>query len=104
MTDKQIYLLLKIVKRNGSVNELRRDGLSYIQIADLTALALKRGYLAYKANKIRVMKKGNDRIKIMDKRAMVTENYKWIAPEEKSRIAKMDINFVYLPNQDEIHF
>ena len=104
MKNKYIYLLLEIIKNNGNVKRLTHEGLKFSEIADLTSEIISKKYADYNEDNIFLTELG------LKSLAEFSENFKerdknnWIIKEEKSKIKKLDKDFIYLPNQNELSF
>lgn len=99
-----LYMLLSVIHSNGNVNRLIREGLSFKEIAEMTQVAISKGYVTYEGERMRLSNSGislHAELAVEFKR---TNKDKWIEKEEKSIIEKIDKNFVFLPNQNELHF
>jgi len=104
MNEKNIYTLLSIVKNNGDVKRLTRLGLDFINIAELTKIAIKNNFLDYKDGVILLTESGNKEIiKLAEKFKQINKDL-WIEAENESKIPVLEKNFIFLPNQDELHF
>jgi len=60
MKDNKLTILLHIIKSNGNINKLVREGVSFKEITSLTNNAIEKGYLTYENEKIFVTEKGNE--------------------------------------------
>ena len=52
MKDNKLTLLLHIIKSNGNINKLVREGVSFKEITNLTNNAIEKGYLTYENERI----------------------------------------------------
>ena len=105
MKDENLYILLHIVNTNGNINRLRREGMSYHQIALLTTKAIKIGYIKYdQDDNILLSDEGSIIFKELDKSVKKKDKNNWIEPEEKSRVARLKKDFIFIPLQDELNF
>lgn len=104
MNEKNIYTLLSIVKNNGDVKRLTRLGLDFSNIAELTKIAIKNNFLDYKDGVILLTETGNEEIIKLEGKFKQTNKDLWIEAENESKIAVIDKDFIFLPNQNELHF
>jgi len=105
MNKKDIYIILTIVKNNGDAQRLIRAGLSYKQIADITNYSIKEKLIEFTdENRLFITEKGDNMILELNKDFKIRDKNMWIEKENKSRIPRLEKDFVYLPNQNEIHF
>lgn len=104
MKNKHIYILLEIIKNNGNVKRLVHEGLKFSQIADLTSEIISNEYAKYKGDNIFLTELGLDYLSEFRENFKKREKESWIVKEEKSKISKIDKDFIYLPNQKELSF
>ncbi|MFI8606697.1 hypothetical protein ACIGCP_19695 [Cellulophaga baltica] len=104
MNEKHLYILLNIVKNNGDIRRLTREGIGFKEIAELSNEAIKNKFLLYQDKSISISELGQKTIKNLDAKFKTIDKSKWIEKEKSSRITKMDKDFIFLPNQNELHF
>lgn len=104
MNEKHLYILLNVIKTNGDIRKLKREGIEYIEIAELTKLAITKEYVSYKNDIVTLSEKGLKKINELENVYKVRNKELWIEPENKSKIPKLEKDFIFLPNQNEIHF
>lgn len=104
MNDNNLYSLLAIIKQNGDVRRLIRNGLDYKMIAELTNSAILAGYIVYEHETVSLSKEGELKFLELDKHLKITDKKKWIEPKNDSKISPIDKDFIFLPKQDELHF
>ena len=104
MNEKKIYTLLSIVKNNGDIKRLTRLGLNFANIAELTKDAIKNNFLIYKDGVVQLTEFGNDKIINLEAKFKQINKDLWIEPENESKIPVLEKNFIFLPNQNELHF
>ena len=97
-----MYQLLKIVKFERNLNSLKRLGMSYKAIAEFSEFAAKEDYIVLNDEGISLTKKGEEHYSRLEKVNKRVNKDQWIEREEDSRIAQMDPNEIYLPNQRTI--
>jgi hypothetical protein len=99
---KNIYLLLKVIAENKSVSLLLNQGLTYKAIGELTEEAAVKNLIEISGDSIKLTELGQNNFleyaKIYKKRNKET----WIEKEDKSRIPKLDEDFIYLPDQNDL--
>lgn len=104
MDEKELYLLLNLIKNNGDIKRLVREGISYQKIIELTNEAISKELVTYINDKIELSEKGNSKF------GEIQHNYKkinkdeWIEKDKKNQIAKLDKNVIFVPRQDELSF
>lgn len=103
MNDNNLYLLLHIIKNNSNIKRLIRENISLIEINHKIRSLLAEERLTFKENKLSLTDKGIELYKELSDHKLKNKS-SWIEEEKKSKIDKFDKNFVYLPNQNDIHF
>lgn len=104
MKEKELYILLTVIQKNGDVKRLIREGLSYKDVAEMTNKAISDGLIIYNNDLISLSEKGIETLIIFDKKLKITDKSKWIVPENKSKTSILDKNDVFLPNQNDLSF
>jgi len=104
MNEKHLYTLLNVIKTNGDIRKLKREGIEYKEIAELTKLAINENYVQYENDIVKLSSKGLEKINELDDRYKIINKDLWIEAEKKSKIPKLEKDFIFLPNQNEIHF
>lgn len=104
MEDLTRLKLLILLKKNGNITELIKDGFTYGQIANMINKLVIEEYI----------KDIDEKLSLTDFGEKWMENFKisnklkgfdsWILPEEKSKIKKFNEKDVYLPHRNELHF
>ncbi len=103
--DQEIKLLLyKILNGNGDIAELTEYGYEYSQIFSIIKQLIADSILEKNGNDINLTQKGRTEIEELNKKLGRKGTNKWIEPENKSKISKIEKDFVFLPNQSELHF
>lgn len=104
MKNKNFYLLLNIIKKNGNVKRLIHENLDFKQIADLTNSALIENLISFDEETLVLTKSGEDLFNELDTKYKETNKDKWIKKEIKSKIIKFEKDFIYLPSQNDLDF
>lgn len=104
MNKKNLYLLLTIVKNNGSIKRLTREGLTFKMIAEISNSAIKEGYLIYENNLTTLSSTGNQFIEDFGPEFKLTNKDEWIQKDFSSKIKRLEKDFIFLPNQNELNF
>jgi len=104
MKDTILFKLLLIVKGNGNITDLRKDGHSYVRIAEFINYLEEEELAEKKDGKFTISNTGMKRLKELNKKHDRKNFTQWIVPEDRSRVDKLDKSFVYLPNQNELNF
>jgi len=104
MKENKLTILLHIIKNNGNVNKLVREGVSFKEITSLTNEAIEREYLTYENEKISVTDKGTEFLKQTIEIIKKTNKNEWIEKDLKSQVKRIDKNFIFLPKQNELTF
>ncbi|EGV42498.1 hypothetical protein BZARG_2200 [Bizionia argentinensis JUB59] len=104
MIKREEILMLNLIEDSGNVKRLLRENLSYKEISELISKLVQDELLTYVDKKIILTDKGEK--KLNESKHLIKETNKelWIKPENKSRVKKIERNFIYLPNQTELDF
>lgn len=104
INEKDLVLLLNIVKNNGNIRRLSRENLSFRQIIDLTEKAAEAGFVKYEDNKITLTKSGDEFLETKIALIKKTDKNEWIEPDYKNKIKPFPKNDVFLPDRGEFSF
>lgn len=104
MSDSNLYILLSVIKNNGDIRRLKREGLEYLEIAEYTNQIISNKLAKYIEKNILLTEKGEKKLKELEKTFKKTKKVNWIEKEMKSKIPKLDKNFIFLPNQNDLDF
>ena len=96
--------LLKIGKYNGDVSPLIKMGYEYAQIIQLIDELIGEGLLVKDKFKHTLTGSGEAEIDRLNQLLDRRNSAVWIEPDNSSKVAKIDINDIFLPNQDELSF
>jgi predicted transcriptional regulator len=98
----ELYSLLKIIKQNNNLNSLLRAGFSYKRIGEFTELAGENELVVISERGITLTPKGEARLTELKEINKKINKNEWIELELISKIKPLDIDFIYLPPQDEL--
>ncbi len=104
MKEQNLQILLSIIKNNGDVRRLKREGLDYIDIAELTNQVISTQLASYTDETIALTAKGHKKLLELEQIIKKTNKKNWIDKELKSQIPRLDKSFIFLPNQKELDF
>lgn len=104
MNDSNLYILLSVIKNNGDIRRLKREGLEYLEIAELTNQIISSELARYTDDTILLTANGEKKLNELEKIIKKTKKVNWIEKEMRSKISKLDKNFIFLPNQNELEF
>jgi hypothetical protein len=104
MTPENTYILLDIIQKNGSVNRLTNNGMSYEEVAKGINYLITEKLIEYKNEKIVLSENGNLELKKLEIIFKKKNKNEWILPYEKGRIAKLEKNFIFVPKQNDLTF
>ncbi len=104
MNDSNLYILLSVIKNNGDIRRLKREGMEYIEIAELTNQIISGKLAIYTEETITLTAEGESKLIELEKTIKRTKKINWIEKEMKSKISQLDKNFIFLPNQNELEF
>lgn len=98
------YILLDIILKNGSINRLTNNGVAYDEISTLINTLITEKLIEYKNEKISLTENGIIELKKLEIIFKKKNKEEWILPDEKSRIAKLEKSFIFVPKQNELTF
>jgi len=104
MNENNLYLLLDVISRNGSVKILTRNGIDFNEIAIQTNNAISEGLVINSDKRIVLTDKGVEVLKHLALKYKKTNKDEWIERHLKSQIRKIDKNSIFLPRQNELTF
>jgi len=105
MKEKYLVLLLQLVKADGSVEALLKNGLEYSQIANLILQVKQDSYIAEKEGRLELTDLGLEKLKELSKKANRKNIDTWISPSYENRIdksEKLNVFDIYIPNRKEL--
>lgn len=104
MNENAIYNLLTVIKNNGNVKRLIREGLDYNMIGKMTNQAISDRLIIYENDNIYLSSEGIRLLTELEKKYKIQDKRKWIEPKNECKIPTLGKNFIFLPQQDELHF
>ena len=104
MSDKHLYILLSVIKNNGDIKRLKREGISYQEIAQLTQKSIETNLIIYTDDLIELSESGLSKLKELETLYKEKNKEFWIENEKESKIPKLEKDFIFLPNQNELLF
>ncbi len=104
MKENKLTILLHIIKNNGNINKLIREGVSFKEITLLTNEAIEKEYITYENEKIFVTVKGSEFLTETSEIIKKTNKEEWIDKDFKSQVVQIDKNSIFLPKQNELTF
>ncbi|MBD81167.1 MAG: hypothetical protein CL840_19775 [Crocinitomicaceae bacterium] len=104
MTEKKKILLLDIIDRKANIKLMIHEGSSFKEISQILEALEKEAYIEYQNQKIRLTQKGSNYLNESKNLIKKRDKETWIEPESKNKIPKLEKGFIFLPNQNEIHF
>lgn len=105
LNNKDLYQLIFIIKYNGSIKKLVREDITYIDIINNIKVLLEDMILSNSSGRLLLTEKGEKLFNELDSEYKSRNKDKWIEKESKSKLdKKLDLDFVYLPDQSKIFF
>jgi predicted methyltransferase len=106
MEKENLYILLDVIFRNGSIKRLARKGVDYNEIANQTQIAIKSELVTYDKERVVLTEKGLELLKQLEITYKRTTKSEWIEKDEKNRLDKnrREKNFIFVPKQNELTF
>jgi len=103
METRQLQLL-KIIKHNGDVTALAKQGLEFVQITSLIKEEISKGNAEFVNGKLLLSESGHKRLAELNKAHNYYNSQEWILPEYHSKIEQIDINEIYVPRKLDLWF
>jgi hypothetical protein len=104
MDEKSYYLLLDVINRNGSIQRITREGITYAKIAEMTNKAITDNLISNVSGRLTLTEKGKVQLLNLESGYKKKNKNLWIEPENSSKISPIDKNDIYLPNQNDLWF
>lgn len=106
MEKENLYILLDVIFRNGSLKRLARKGVDYNEIANQTQIAIKNELVSYDKERVILTPRGLELLKQLEITYKKTTKSEWIEKDEKNRLGKnrREKNFIFVPRQNELTF
>lgn len=104
INNNELYLLLQVIKFNGNIKKLTRIGLTFQDIIENIKSLSESKKLSSIDGKIQLTEEGEIMFSELSIKYKNRDKDKWIEKELDSKVDKLDINFIYLPNQNELYF
>jgi hypothetical protein len=104
MKDKNTVLLLRILHEDGNINLLRHHNMSFKEIAELVEQSVDQNLLSNSGEIIALTELGIDFLKSNIGLVKERDKSKWIEPDKKNRIRKIERHEVFLPAQNALSF
>jgi len=106
MENENLYILLDVIFRNGSIKRIARRGVDYNEIANQTQIAIKSELVTYDKEKVLLTAKGLELLKQLELTYKRTKKTEWIEKDEKNRLEKnrREKNYIFVPKQNELTF
>lgn len=100
MKNDDFILLLQIIRKNGNVENLRKYGYQYSQIANLINYVITEGYCEYSNDGMSLTKEGENVLALFNKRMNRKNSESLISPQKEYKSVKEgNIYDVYLPDK-----
>jgi hypothetical protein len=106
MEKENLYILLDVIFRNGSLKRLARKGVDYNEIANQTQIAIKDELVTYDKERVVLTAKGLKLLKQLETTYKRTTKSEWIEKDEKNRLDRnrREKSFIFVPKQNELTF
>jgi predicted transcriptional regulator len=96
--------LLDIVDKDANIRKLKQSGLSYKEIGNLIEKNITEGYLNGDSELISLTEKGTEFLKKNRHLLKELDKSKWIEPDYKNKIGKINPDDVFLPSRKSFSF
>jgi antibiotic biosynthesis monooxygenase (ABM) superfamily enzyme len=104
LTENLRGFLLKIINKNGNIEPFKEMGYEYYQIVQFINLEVQNQNAEHVNGKLVLTEQGKSFLKEIERKKKRSGSSQWIEPEYHSKIPKLNINDVYLPNQNDLWF
>lgn len=102
--NRQIHLLLQLIKENADTSFLLKQGLTFSQISLLFAEAIKDELIAQSDNSFTVTEKGLEHLQSQKDVRKYGAKGNWIFPDESYTIPAISPDQIYLPKLKQSKF
>lgn len=103
--NNELYQLLHIIHNNGNIRRLIRKNITFVEVIDFIKELTIKGILYYNDAKLSISEDGMKLFEELSIKYKNIEKDKWIEKEIKSKLEnKIDIDFIYLPDQNKLYF
>ena len=104
MNEKLMYMLLSIVKKDGDVRQLLKEGIDFKEIGQLINKGLELELLVFLNEEIKLTSVGKKKLSKEWVDFKSTNKKDWILPDNKNKISKIGKSELYLPDERELTF
>ena len=104
INNKLIYLLLKIVHEKGNAFMLLNEGLNFKKISELSNYSINNKLITIEEGNFSLTNEGEIALEKLNQEFRYTDKHEWIQIEKESKISRLDIDFIFLPDPNEISF
>ena len=101
---KNLALLLQKVKTDGQAGRLLHEGLSYKEITVLIDRAIENNFLIFINGKISLTEAGEEYLEENLSSIKNRNKETWIDTENSSKISKIEIDSIFLPDKNNLSF
>lgn len=99
MNDEDFILLLQVIKKKGNIENLRKQGYQYSQIAQIINYVLEKGYVLYSNQGLLLSEDGEEILTLFNKKLNRKKSESFISPQKEYLLStKKSIFDIYLPN------
>ena len=104
--DKIRLLLLQIIEKNGSIDDLYNLGYKYFQITQLLKNEIEQKNASFSDGLLRITEKGIKERELLLKKSGAKKINKIILPQlsGENKLEPIDVNEVFIPSRDELPF
>lgn len=97
-------LILKLIKNDGNISLVLKQGYEYNQILGFIKELIEEKYFVLHGKKLQITNKGLKEIETLNSEFQRKGIERWIEPESNSKISKLSKNDIFLPKQNELFF
>lgn len=97
--NEELILLLQLVKKNGNIDIMIKQGYQYSQIAEFISILIKNDYAVFTEQGISLSVQGDELLNLLNKKNQRKYSESLISPQIEYKLdVKKGIYDIYLPN------
>ncbi|SDF84902.1 hypothetical protein SAMN04488689_107210 [Paenibacillus sp. cl6col] len=98
ITDEDLVLLLQLLKRNGNIQSLHKQGYQYSQIANLINFVIEKNLAYYTDTGLTLSNEGEEALLLFNRNLRRKNSEAMISPQAEYKISKIGKYEIYLPS------
>lgn len=99
MKNEDLILLLQLIKKNGNIDNMIKQGYQYSQVAKFISHLIENNYVVFTDERILLSVKGDELLKSLNKKFQRKNSESFISPQLEYKLdVKKNIYDIYLPD------